>query len=525
MSKNHMTRIFTCTLLLLVSLIHMNAQSQRPNILFALADDASFPYMSAYGCQWVQSPAFDRVASEGLLFQRCYTPNAKCAPSRASILTGRNSWQLKEAGNHWNYFPPEFRTVTDSLAANGYHVGYTGKGWAPGIAETADGQPRDPIGPRWNKRKLDPPTTGISDNDYAGNFEDFLNDRKDGQPFFFWYGCLEPHRGYEYMSGQRVGGLKTESIDQVPPFWPDEERVRQDLLDYAFELQHFDQHLMRMLEILEERGELENTIVVVTADNGMPFPRVKGQAYELSNHLPMAISWPAGIKDPGRVVESYMSFIDLTPTWLDLAGVDGEADGMKSITGKSLRPLFESPDAGPVRDRVLIGKERHDIGRPHDWGYPIRGIVEDDYIYMVNFEPDRWPAGNPETGYLNCDGSPTKSVILEYRYVPGKRHFWELSFGFRPDEELYNVARDPACMVNLVRNPAYAHIRERMREAMMEQLRQEEDPRMEGRGHIFDEYPYANPEYRNFHEKFLKGQIGVPSWINASDIQPVEEID
>ena len=102
---------------------------QRPNILFAIADDASFPHMGAYGTDWVKTPAFDRVAREGILFMNCYTPNAKCAPSRSCILTGRNSWQLEEAANHWPFFPKKFKTYAESLTDNGYFVGYTTKGW------------------------------------------------------------------------------------------------------------------------------------------------------------------------------------------------------------------------------------------------------------------------------------------------------------------------------------------------------------------------------------------------------------
>ncbi|HAW29556.1 MAG TPA: heparan N-sulfatase, partial [Planctomycetaceae bacterium] len=124
-----------------------SSAKKRPNILFCIADDASFPHMGAYGCSWVKTPGFDRVAREGLLFNNAYTPNAKCAPSRACILTGRNSWQLKEAGNHMAFFPPEFKTYVESLADNGYAVGKTAKGWAPGVAVDANGKRRDLAGP------------------------------------------------------------------------------------------------------------------------------------------------------------------------------------------------------------------------------------------------------------------------------------------------------------------------------------------------------------------------------------------
>ena len=143
--------------------------SCRPNILFCIADDISFPHMGAYGTQWVQTPGFDRVAREGLLFQRMYTCNAKSAPSRSCIITGRNSWQLEEACNHWPSFPSKFKSYPEVLSQNGYYVGATGKGWGPGIAKDSLGNTRHLVGQLWNQKKLQPSTSGISNIDYASN--------------------------------------------------------------------------------------------------------------------------------------------------------------------------------------------------------------------------------------------------------------------------------------------------------------------------------------------------------------------
>ncbi len=368
---------------------------KSPNILFCLADDAGM-HFGAYGCPWVQTPAFDRIARDGLLFQNAYTCNAKCAPSRAAILTGRNSWQLKDAANHQCFFPAEFKTVFEELSDRGYHVGHTAKGWAPGNPGTVNGKPRQLTGPGFNQAKCTPPTNGINDCDYAANFAAFLDRRPGDAPFCFWYGCTEPHRGYEYRSGIEKNGHVPEDVDHVYGIWPDNEVVRTDLLDYGFEIEHFDRHLGRMLEMLEVRGELENTLVVATSDNGMPFPRAKGQEYYYSNHLPLAIMWPAGINNPGRAISDMVSFIDFAPTFLECAGVQPGECGMAAITGKSLTGIFQSEKAGMVdqaRNHVLIGKERHDVGRPGDVGYPIRGIFKGEYLYLRNFEPGRWPAG------------------------------------------------------------------------------------------------------------------------------------
>lgn len=497
----------------------------RPNILIALADDWSFGHAGAYDCAWVRMPHFDRIAREGVLFSRAYTPNAKCAPSRASILTGRNPWQLKEAANHGGYFPLEYRTFPEALTDSGYRCGLTGKGWAPGVALQADGRPRNLIGTSFDTRRASPPTPDIAEIDYAGNFADFLNAGAPDQPWFFWYGSLEPHRSYTYGSGASLGGKRLEDIDHVPGIWPDTPAVRHDLLDYAFECEHFDRHLGCMLEELDRRGLAENTLILVTSDNGMPFPRAKGQEYEISNHLPLAIRWPGGVARPGRSVDDFVSFIDFAPTFLAIAGIEWIDSGLAASPGRSLLPLLASTRSGvidPTRDHMLIGKERHDIGRPADAGYPIRGLRQGDWLYLRNFAAERWPAGNPETGYLNCDGSPTKTEILKTRILPGQHHYWERAFGLRPAEELYHATRDPDCLENLAGRPEYGVCRDALRVRLLDALAAQSDPRALGAGDVFDRYPPAVPGWAGFYERWMRGEARVPDWVNASDFERID---
>lgn len=491
----------------------------RPNILFCISDDQSFPHAGAYGCTWVKTPAFDRVAREGILFTNAYTPNAKCSPSRSSILTGRNPWQLEEAANHVPYFPAKFKTFQEALQDNGYFTGFTGKGWAPGNPGEVNGNRRELTGPGFQKHTLTPPAQFISNNDYAANFEAFLDANTDGKPFSFWFGATEPHRAYEYGVGVTKGGKSLSDIDRVFGFWPDNDTVRNDMLDYAFEIEYFDSQLAKMLKILEERVLLENTIVVVTSDNGMPFPRVKGNSYELSNHVPLAIMWPKGIKKPGRVIENFISFIDFAPTFVELAGVTPEQTGMQPMSGVSMLPVLENRKKARSRDFVLLGRERNDLGRPGDAGYPIRGIIKDNYLYLRNYEPGRWPAGNPETGYMDCDGSPTKTFILNERRRQGTSRFWNLNFGMRPGEELYDISNDPDCLHNLAADLFQAPRIAEMGRLMEEELKKEGDPRMSGQGHIFDEYPYSEPERIRFYERFMAGEPVTAGWIEATDIE------
>ena len=498
-----------------------SAETKRPNILFAIADDWGL-HAGAYGTTWVKTPGFDRVAREGLLFKHAYTPTAKCAPSRAILLTGRNPWQLEEAGNHMPYFPAKFKSWPEALTEKGWFVGLTGKGWGPGIANNAEGKPRQITGRPFNQRAATPPARAMSGNDYAGNFIDFLNAAPKDTPWCFWYGAQEPHRAYEYQSGVNKGGKKLGDIPRVPAYWPDNETVRHDMLDYAYEVEHVDRHLVRMLAELEKRGLLENTLVIVTSDHGMPFPRVKGYAYVDSNHIPLAIRWPRGITSPGRVLEDFVDFTDIAPTMLDIAGVAPADSGMAPITGRSWREIFESTRGGraiAARDHVLVGKERTDAGRPNDWGYPIRGIIRDGFLYLRNYEPGRWPAGNPETGYLDTDGSPTKSLILEARRKNPADKFWALNFGKQPAEELYDLARDPDCVNNLAASPAQQQRRATLEREMTDRLKAQGDPRMFGRGDIFDRYPIAQEGSRNFYERFMRGEKPTAGWVNPGDFE------
>jgi N-sulfoglucosamine sulfohydrolase len=531
-TRNHRNRLTACLSLSILTLLVANyataaqpTASERPNILVCMADDASWPYCGAYGCTWVETPNFDRVAREGLLFNNAFTPNAKCAPSRSCWLTGRNPWQLKEACNHWCTFPLEFKTYTEALQELGYFVGETGKDWGPGVALDAAGNQRRLVGIPFEKRKLQPVAKHISNNDYSANFSDFLSAVPADKPWCFWYGSTEPHRPYEFGIGLRDGKRTPADIDQVPGYWPDNETVRTDMLDYAYELKTFDDHLGRMLAELESLGQLDNTLVVVTADNGMPFPRCKGQAYGPSNHLPLAIRWPRGIEQPGRAIDDYVSFIDLAPTFIEVAGATWSQSGMQDSPGHSLTNIFRSSQAGRIdaqRSHVLIGKERHDIGRPDDVGYPIRGIVEEGWLYVKNFEILRWPAGNPETGYLNCDGSPTKSEILSLKRAGGSAHTWELCFGLRPTEELYDLQADPYCLENLASEPTAQSRKSALAAKMLRELGLQADPRMSGNGAIFDRYPYADPSGRGFYERMLAGEKMNAGWVNASDFEKSE---
>jgi uncharacterized sulfatase len=461
------------------------ASKRRPNILFCLADDWSWPHASITGDKVVRTPAFDRVARQGVLFKNAFVSAPSCTPSRGAMLTGQWHWRLEEGGNLWSTLPAKFPVYPDLLEDAGYHVGYTRKGWGPGRDEPG-GRTRNPAGPQ------------------CKSFEEFMKARPEGKPFCFWFGSTDPHRDYKWQSGIK-SGMRLEDVE-VPACFPDSEEVRTDICDYYWEIQRFDSEVGELLKMLEETGQLANTLVVISGDNGMPFPRCKSNLYDMGTNVPLAVCWPAAVKE-GRVIEDFVSLADLAPTFLEAAGLKPLAD----MTARSFLDILTSGKSGridPKRDHILTGKERHVPGQENDMGgYPMRAIRTHDFLYIHNFKPERWPAGYPANyaeptdivvskpkgthyGYSDTDASPTKSYMIKHRDDPKVRKLFELAFGKRPAEELYDLKKDPAQMNNVAGRPEYAEVRKKLTAELMAELKATQDPRVLGKGDIFDEYPY-----------------------------------
>jgi len=502
--KNKQAFLFCLTIVLLIEIASIAqthpAIKKQPNILFAISDDQSYPHASAYGQKVFHTPAFDSIASKGVLFNNAFAAAPQCSPSRAAILTGRQIWQLEEAGTHASSFPKKFPVFTNALEANGYFIGFTGKPWAPGNF-AASGWSRNPVGPEYNKEHLTiTPTSGISNIDYVSNFKKFLLDKPADKPFFFWFGANEPHREYEEGSGISAGLLPKDIL--VPKFLPDNDLTKSDMLDYALEIEWFDSQLRSMLRLLKEAGELDNTIVIVTSDNGMPFPYAKANLQEYGSHVPLAICGPM-IRSKNRKVEDLVSLIDIAPTILDLS----HTTHFEGITGKTLLPILNSIRSGKIdtsRNFVLTGRERHSHARPDNLGYPARAIRTDTYLYIENFKPDRWPLGDPAPkdqtpilgnkdmkpileGYEDIDDSPSKTFMIKNQSLwPDLFH---LGFEKRGSEELYDIKNDPYCLHDLSASEKFQSERKKLKDLLESNLSKQADPRMTAYGNIFDSYP------------------------------------
>ncbi len=458
--------------LLPASLLPSTAEEKptRPNILFCLSDDQSWPHASAYGEPVVATPVFDRIASRGALFTNAYCASPSCTPSRSAILTGQDIWRIGEGGQLFGTLPAKHPTYTDLLKKDGYRVGYSDKGWAPGNI-TAGGRSTNGAGTQYK------------------TFAEFFEGAAEGQPWCFWFGSRDPHRGYAKGSGIKAG-MDPNKV-RVPAFLPDTAEVRSDLCDYYLEIQRFDTQIGEMLKLIESAGQIDNTLVIVTSDNGMPFPRAKANLYDSGARMPLAIQWPKQMKG-NRKIDDFINLTDLAPTFLEAAGLPVP----EVMTGRSLLTIMRAEKSGrvdPERDSVVTGRERHAWCRTGGLGYPGRMIRTQDYLYIRNYEPDRWPAGEVEIvtnegPYGDIDNSPSKRLMLEQKDTFPK--LYALSFGKRPKEELYDCRKDPDQMTNLATDPEYASVLKEMSTTLTARLKASGDPRESTGEAPWDDWKY-----------------------------------
>ncbi|WP_420458831.1 sulfatase [Neolewinella sp.] len=464
-----------------------NPIAQSPNIILFLADDWSYPHAGVYGDPVVQTPNFDRLAAGGMLLTNAYTAAPSCSPSRASILTGRYPHQNGVAGNLWSEFPAEAVTYTTVLEEAGYIVGHDQKGWAPGDWRST-GWAHNPAGKEYD------------------DFTDMLAERDAEQPFCYWFGSQDPHRQYLTNLGA-WSGMEADSV-VVPPFFPDLPCVRNDMLDYYAEVERFDRHVGEIVDLLEARGELDNTLIIVTSDNGMPFPRAKANLYDAGTRMPFVAHWPARIP-AGTVRTSYVNLAALAPTFVEAAATQVPDE----FELQSLLDQLTDADV-PGDTAVYLERERHAQVRADSGSYAVRGVRTDDFLYLRNAFPERWPAGDPEAvrsvgAYGDVDNSITKMLILAGDKPAGDTtDYYRLVFGKRPGEELYDLRRDPYQLTNVADQTAYAGDRERLASQVDRWMEATGDPRAtEARTLFWDQTRYT-PDYgvRGYDvEEYIEG--------------------
>lgn len=451
-------------------------KTQRPNILILMSDNQYFSHLGCYGDKSVRTPNMDKIARQGVRFTNVFCNSPSCTPARGSLLTGMNIWQLEDGANLWGILPRKFAIYTDMLEQSGYKVGFHGKGWGPGSFK-ANGRPHNPAG------------------HYFKSFTDFLKDRKGDEPWTYWFSSYEPGRPYDPAHPNAVGAGRAAGIDpskvSVPKYLPDSKDVREDIADYYAAVEMFDHEIGEIMTQLKQSGQLENTVVVVCSDNGWQMPRGLANLYDFGTHVPLIISWPGKFKTDA-VADNLVTLNDLAPTFLNLAQIKVPAN----MTAKSLLP-FVADNAKPVKERdyVVYGRERHAFVRQHGLSYPGRAIRTKQFLYIRNYEPNRWPAGDPPLygdvdPYMMHYTGLAKTYIMANRNDPKVKPLFDLAFSKRPADELFDVNKDPDELYNLAYKPEYQQIKTDLAAKMDAYLKETNDPRATGGKIIWDTTAY-----------------------------------
>ncbi len=508
------------------------AANERWNILFIFADDWG-RYASCYqGLDGrtnlndiVKTPNVDKVARDGVLFRNCFVNAPSCTPCRSSLLSGRYFFQCARgailSGAVWDPNIPSFPLM---LHDNGYQIGKSYKVWSPGTPVDAPigGQKyayeKEGIMPQhFSNHAMPMVRNGMSVAEarekilaqVRGNFDDFLADRQPGKPWLYFFGPTTTHRFWVKGSGKVLWGIDPDSLKgRLPEFLPDVPEVRQDVADYLGECEAVDAYTGVLMKRLEEIGELDKTIIVISGDHGMPgVPSGKCNLYDHGVSVALIIKAP-GVKG-GRIVDDVVRLPDLAPTFMEIGGVKPP----DNLYGKSLMPLLKSDKSGQIdeeRTWAITGRERHvDKAREGNLPYPMRALRTKDFLYIRNFAPDRWPMGSPgavtETSeppqeklehdtfvaFADMDGSPTKAWLVQHRHEAKGKWFYDLAFGKRQSEELYDLSKDPDMVHNVANNAKYAKVKDRMSADLMKKLKDAHDPRVSD-DVIFEKPPYTN---------------------------------
>lgn len=456
------------------------AETIRPNILFLIADDWSAPHASILGDQVVKTPTFDRMAKEGVLFDHAFASSPSCTPSRFAIASGRSHLQLKGGANLGGSLQADTKVYHDMLEEEGYHVGFMKKGGSP---SGHIHRKKDPFGVQYK------------------SFDEFLKKRKEGTPFSFWFGSGDPHRPYEKGVGVQ-SGINPDEV-QVPDGLPDTDVVREDMCDYYWEVQRFDREAGKIIAQLEAMGELENTIVVVSSDNGMPFPRCKATLYDMGTHVPLAVRWGNTIKG-GRLVSDFVMLFDLAPMVLEAAGIEVPEE----MTGNSIMPLLLSDKSGKIdlkRTSAITGIERH------SYNHPSRAIRTKDFLFIRKYNPTKWRTGDgnwpsDERDFsFNIDPSPSKVLLKKSSNNPELKPFFDRAFKHQQEEELYDLRKDPGQIRNLAADPEYAQIKKGLIRDLERKLNAIDDPRMSGNESVFFEDDKVRKKVSKKPKETIKG--------------------
>ena len=454
----------------------------KPNILFLLSDDHSYPYLGCYGSPDLQTPTLDRLAAEGLRCDRMFVSCPQCVPSRAALMTGRSPVAVRMV-RFTSPLPDDVVALPDLLRDQaGYFTGVGGRSYhldgpATGGKRAAPvlGEVMDSHGLRTFTKRVDyaegKPLNGKPAKlpGTAGKkMEAFLDAAQAaapaGKPWFFWLGFSDPHHAWDTV-GKR-GKLDPATLT-LPPHLPDLPGVRDDLARYLAEVEHLDGEVAQVLEVLQARGLAENTLVVFMGDNGMAMPHGKGALTDPGIHVPLLVRWP-GVVKPGRVSKALISGEDFAPTMLAAAGLASP----KSMSGVSFLPLLHNDADYQPRKFVFAERGPHggDGGMKPDILASTfdlaRCVRSDDFKLIYNCTPHQAVApvdSQQDPGWQAMKAAAAEGKLAE----PFMKSYFTTP---RSTFELYNLEADPGEMNNLAGNPKYREIEHDLKRALTEKM-------------------------------------------------------
>ncbi len=452
---------------LAVALASANAAAaERPNILLITADDMNCDCVGAFGCKIEgTTPNIDRLAGQGMRFDRAHITIAVCQPCRNVWLCGRYPHHSGGEGFH-KLQKPGIPILPGVLREHGYLVGLFGK--EPHCTPYDDFQwdtpARAPLGSGRNPRLY---------GKHAGEF--FARAKREGKPFFLMANSHDPHRpfygnddrfDYTAPDGPQVPSrvFKPEEV-VVPGFLPDIPQVRLEISEYYSSVRRCDDTMGAVLAALDESGMAGRTIVMFLSDHGMPLPFAKTNVYYHSTRTPWIIRWPGKV-EPGSVDgEHFISGIDLMPTLLDMAGIE-PPEGMDGFSFKPL--LFGRKQQG----RQMVFTQFHQTSARNR--YPMRAVEDERFRYIYN----PWSDGERIFKNESQSGRSMKAMLAAGQTDKGIADRCRL-FLYRVPEEFYDLKKDPDALDNLIADPACRPQVERMRESLVDWMRRTEDPALE----------------------------------------------
>lgn len=425
-----------------------------PNIIWIMSEDMGQD-LGCYGMKGVRTPILDKMATEGILYQNCIATNPICSPSRSAMMTGMHQTRIG-AHNHRSHrdipLPAGIFPMTHYLRQQGYtcilgHDGIKGGG-----------------------RKLDLNFKHAAIGPYDGQENFGLFDKKgtfeqSDQPFFAQITLNVTHRGDWWKEIRKQAGdpVSSEAVD-IPPYMADHPVVREQWATYLDQIEYMDQEVGMILEDLEQKGMLDNTVIFFVGDNGRCDIRGKGYLYDPGVKVPM-IAWGKGIQP--EVVDDIVSTIDITASILDLAG-SSLADSMKA------RPLF-GEQKGPERVYFYSARDGWD-----EVNECMRSITTKRYKYIKNYLPDLpWDRDHAYLDFHRPAVHIMRSMKAEKQLSRNSRLFFADS---KPEEELYDLQEDPHELVNLAQDDTFQDVLTQMRAHMSDWQQNNQDTGLEDLG-------------------------------------------